>query len=173
MVYKSKKFNFLKTIILVRHAKSSWDDFSLKDEERPLTDRGKKNAPEMAKRLMKKKIPLDAILSSPAKRAKSTAEYFAKEYDIPKKKIKLVPELYMASNDAFIKTIRNAPEKADSIALFSHNNGITQFANTLSETRIDHMPTCSVFAVNVDIESWTDFEPGKTQFYFFDYPKSL
>jgi len=163
----------LKTIILVRHAKSSWDNFSLKDEDRPLTDRGKKNAPEMAKRLLKKKVPIDVILSSPAKRAKSTAEYFAAEYDIPKKKIILIPELYMASNEAFVKTIRNAPGKADSIALFSHNNGITQFANELSETRIDHMPTCSVFAVKVDIKDWADFQPGKTEFYLFDYPKSL
>jgi len=163
----------LKTIILVRHAKSSWDDFSLKDEERPLTDRGKKNAPEMAKRLLKKKVPIDAILSSPAKRAKSTAEYFANEYEIPKKKIILIPELYMASNDAFVRTIRNAPEKANSIAIFSHNNGITQFANTLSETKIDNMPTCSVYAVRADIESWESFEPGKTAYYFFDYPKSL
>ena len=163
----------MKTIILVRHAKSSWDDFSLKDEDRPLTDRGKKNAPDMAKRLLKKKIPIDAILSSPAKRAKSTAEYFAKEYDIAKKKITLVPELYMASSDAFIRTIRNAPEKADSIALFSHNDGITQFANSLSDARVDHMPTCSVFAVKVDIDSWNEFEPGKAEFYFFDYPKSL
>jgi phosphohistidine phosphatase len=127
----------------------------------------------MAKRLLKKKIPIDAILSSPAKRAKSTADFFAKEYDIPKKKIYLIPELYMASNEAFVKTIRNAPDKADSIALFSHNNGITQFANTLSETRIDHMPTCSVFAVKADIDSWDQFEPGKNEFYFFDYPKSL
>ncbi|HUQ67548.1 MAG TPA: histidine phosphatase family protein [Flavitalea sp.] len=163
----------MKTIILVRHAKSSWDDFSLKDEDRPLTDRGKKNAPEMAKRLLKKKVHIDAILSSPANRAKSTAEYFAKEYDIPRKKIILIPDLYMASNDAFIKTIRDAPPKADTIALFSHNNGITQFANALSETRIDNMPTCSVFAVKAAIDHWTQFEPGKTEFYFFDYPKSL
>jgi phosphohistidine phosphatase len=127
----------------------------------------------MARRLLKKKIPIDAILSSPAKRAKSTAEYFAKEYDISKKKIIVVPELYMASNDAFIRTIRNAPEKADSIALFSHNEGITQFANSLSDARVDHMPTCSVVAVKTDIDKWEKFEPGKTEFYFFDYPKSL
>lgn len=163
----------MKTIILVRHAKSSWDDFSLNDEDRPLTDRGKKNAPDMAKRLHKKKIPIDAILSSPAKRAKSTAEYFAKEYDIPKKKIILIPELYMASSETFVKTIRDAPKKADSIALFSHNEGITQFANSLSEARVDNMPTCSVFAVKADIDNWNEFEPGKTEFYFFDYPKSL
>ena len=163
----------MKTIILVRHAKSSWDDFSLKDEDRPLTDRGKKNAPDMAKRLLKKKVPIDAILSSPAERAKRTAEYFAREYDISKKKIILIPELYMANNDAFVRTIRNAPEKADSIALFSHNDGITHFANSLSEAKVDNMPTCSVFAVKVDIKSWDEFVPGKTEFYFFDYPKSL
>lgn len=163
----------MKTIILVRHAKSSWDDISLSDEQRPLTDRGRKNAPEMAKRLLKKNIPIDAILSSPAVRAKSTADYFAKEYDIKKKHIILVPGLYMASHDAFVKTIREAPEHASSIALFSHNDGITQFANSISETRIDHMPTCSVFAVNVDIQHWSDFQPGQAKFYFFDYPKSL
>jgi phosphohistidine phosphatase len=163
----------LKTIILVRHAKSSWEDFSLKDEERPLTERGKKNAPDMAKRLHKKKIPIDAILSSPAKRAENTARYFAKEFGIDKKKIILIPELYMAREDAFVRTIRNAPNKADSIALFSHNDGITQFANSLSETRIDNMPTCSVFAVKVDINKWDEFVPGSAIFYFFDYPKSL
>jgi phosphohistidine phosphatase len=163
----------LKTIILVRNAKSSWDDLSLKDDERPLTEKGKKNAPDMARRLAKKKVRIDAILTSPARRAKATAEFFAKEYDIPKKKMIVVPELYMADTAAFIKTIKEAPSKADSIAIFSHNNGITEFANSLCVTRIDHMPTCSVFAVKVDIDDWADFQPGNTEFYFFDYPKSL
>lgn len=163
----------MKTIILVRHAKSSWDNFSIKDEERPLNDRGKKNAPEMAKRLLKKKVPIDAFISSPAKRAKATAEFFAREYGFDKSKIILVPELYMANNEAFVRTIHNAPRKAGTIALFSHNNGITQFANTLSEERIDNMPTCSVFAVRAAIDNWADFETGQNNFYFFDYPKSL
>lgn len=163
----------MKTITIVRHAKSSWNDITLSDEERPLTDRGRKNAPEMAGRLLKKNIPIDVILSSPAVRALTTAEYFAREYDIKKKKIILVPELYTASHEAFVNTIRNAPEDADSIALFSHNNGITQFANSLSAARIDHMPTCSVFTVKVNIRQWSDFQPGEAEFYFFDYPKSL
>jgi phosphohistidine phosphatase len=163
----------MKTIILVRHAKSSWDDFSLKDEDRPLTGRGKKNAPEMAKRLLKKEVPIDSFISSPAKRAKTTAELFAEEYGVDKKKIIFVPELYMASREAFIGAIRNAPHKARSIALFSHNNGITEFANLLSEMRIDDMPTCSVFAVHAPIDEWKDFDTGSNKFYFFDYPKSL
>lgn len=162
----------MKTLVLVRHAKSSWDDFSIGDEERPLNDRGKKNAPEMAKRLAKKKIMIDAILTSPAKRAKSTAEYFAEEHDVKKNKFIVVPDLYMAGREAFIKTIRNAPKKADTIAVVSHNNGITEFANTISNARIDNMPTCAVFAVKCHISDWADFEPANNEYYFFDYPKS-
>lgn len=161
----------MKTILLIRHAKSSWENFSVSDEDRPLNERGKKNAPEMARRLLKKDIRIDAFISSPAKRARATAEYFAEEYGVSKKKIILVPELYMASNAAFISTIRNAPEDAKTIALFSHNNGITEFANTLSDARIDEMPTCAVFAVHADIDDWHSFQPGNNSFYFFDYPK--
>jgi phosphohistidine phosphatase len=163
----------VKTILLIRHAKSSWENFSVKDEDRPLNERGKKNAPEMAKRLLKKKVPIDAFISSPAKRAKTTAEFFADEYGVKKSRILLVPELYTANREAFLKTIRNAPPESQSIAIFSHNNGITDFANELSETKIDHMPTCSIFAVRTDISEWKDFETGSAKFYFFDYPKSL
>ncbi len=109
----------------------------------------------MAKRLLKKKIRIDTFISSPAKRARTTAEYFAKEYGVNKKEIIIVPELYMANFDAFIRTIRNAPSSANSIAIFSHNNGITEFANVLSSARIDNMPTCSVFAVTAEIVDWT------------------
>jgi phosphohistidine phosphatase len=161
----------MKTILLVRHAKSSWENFSVTDEERPLNDRGKKNAPEMAKRLLKKNIRIDAFISSPAKRARTTAEYFADEFGVSKKKIILVPELYMATPVAFVNTIKNAPEDAKTIALFSHNNGITEFANMLSDARIDNMPTCAVFAVQADIHNWQDFQPENNSFYFFDYPK--
>lgn len=157
--------------MLVRHAKSSWENFSVKDAERPLNERGKKNAPEMARRLLKNKIPIDAFISSPAKRAKTTAAYFAEAYGTDTKHIIIVPELYMANGEAFMQAIRNAPEEADSIAIFSHNSGITDFANALSNARIDHMPTCAVFAVQCDIDSWSGFEPGSSTFYFFDYPK--
>jgi phosphohistidine phosphatase len=163
----------MKTLLLVRHAKSSWDNFSLKDEDRPLNDRGKKNAPEMAKRLRKGKIEIETILTSPAKRAKATAEFFAEEYGIKKNKLIVVPGLYMANRDGFIAAIRNAPQNTAHLAVFSHNNGITEFANLLSETRVDHMPTCSVFAVRCAINSWAEFEVGNNEFYFFDYPKSV
>ena len=163
----------MKTILLIRHAKSSWENFAVTDEERPLNERGKKNAPEMAKRLRKKKIAIDVLMSSPAKRALSTANYFAQEFDIAKKDIIVVPELYLATTDAFINAIQSAPSTASTIALFSHNNGITDFANSLTDARIDNMPTCGVFAVHCAIDEWPAFEAGGHKFYFFDYPKNI
>lgn len=163
----------MKTVLLVRHAKSSWENFSVKDEERPLNDRGKRNAPEMAKKLRKKKIAIDVILSSPAKRALTTAQYFAEEYGIKKSRIFVLPELYMAGRDAFLKAIRAVPAEAESVALFSHNNGITEFANLLCETHIDNMPTCGVFAVKCPITEWSGFDVGNNEFYFFDSPKTM
>ena len=162
----------MKTVLLVRHAKSSWDDISLSDFERPLNDRGKKNAPEMAERLLNKKIAIDAFLSSPAKRAKKTAEIFAKTYKREKEDVLLVPELYEAHPDDFVKAIENAPGNASCIAVFSHNPGITDFANSLTEVKIDNMPTCSVFAVKVNVNDWQDFGKAAKEFHFFDFPKN-
>lgn len=157
---------------MIRHAKSSWENFAVTDEERPLNARGKKNAPEMAKRLQKKHITVNAFLSSPAKRARDTAEYFTEAYGVSAKSIIIVPELYLANADAFTAAIRSAPPKAATIAVFSHNDGITLYANRLSDARVDNMPTCAVFAVKCNISEWSEFEPRDHEFYFFDYPKS-
>ncbi|MEO8582406.1 MAG: histidine phosphatase family protein [Flavitalea sp.] len=162
----------MKTLLLVRHAKSSWENFNVTDKERPLNERGIQNALEMARRLCDKKISIDAFLSSPAKRARSTAEFFASTFQVSAGKIIIVPELYIASMEAILQAIQNAPEYASSIAVFSHNTGITDFANVLTSTHIDHMPTCAIFAVNCPISHWKEFRTEKNEFFFFDYPKS-
>jgi phosphohistidine phosphatase len=140
------------------------------DFDRPLNERGKKNAPEMAVRLHDRGIRLDMLVSSPAKRAKQTAKAFQKILQI--EKLEMVEELYLPVPSAFVKVIAELPDKVNSVALFSHNPGITEFANLLSTTRIDNMPTASVFAVNADIERWADFKIQHTSFSFFDYPKA-
>ena len=118
----------IKSLLLVRHAKSSWEDLSQKDFDRPLNDRGKKDAPAMAKHFRKEKnIKLDTIISSPAKRAFSTAKFFADEFDIKKKNIIEKPELYEASIEDFYTAIESIDDDYDSVALFSHNPGITAF----------------------------------------------
>jgi phosphohistidine phosphatase len=162
----------LKTLLLVRHAKSDWNDASLSDFDRPLNERGKRDAPAMAHRLLDKKIAIDAFISSPAKRARKTASIFSKEYGKDKEELILIDELYGAGEAIFFDVISKTDNKFESIAVFSHNPGITDFANMLTDARIDNIPTCGIFAVTIDCKKWADFKHGDKEFWFFDYPKA-
>ena len=101
----------MKTLFLIRHAKSSWDNLTLSDFERPLNERGKYDAPLMAKRIKDKKIEIDAFVSSPAKRAKKTAEIFMDVFDAKEKKLILVPSLYEATIEKFYDAVENLKDK--------------------------------------------------------------
>ena len=162
----------MKSLLLIRHAKSDWADASLKDFDRPLNDRGKRDAPVMAHRLLDKKVKIDAFISSPAKRAKKTAELFASQYKQDKKDIILFDKLYLADTEAFFEVISQTSDDYSTIAVFSHNEGITTFANLLSDVRVDDMPTCSIFGVKMKLKKWKDFREAEKEFWFFDYPKS-
>lgn len=162
----------MKKLLLIRHAKSSWDDASIDDVDRPLNGRGKKNAPEMAQRLVKKDIIPDLLVSSHALRALETARIFAKEFNLGKNDILIRKELYMADPGAFEQVIQSIPDEYNTIALFSHNPGITEFANSITKARIDNMPTASIFAVKINTDSWRTLKDGDIDFWFFDYPKS-
>lgn len=161
----------MKELLLIRHAKSDWGDPSLDDYDRPLNGRGKRDAPLMADRLLEKKIKIDGFFSSPAKRAGKTARIVAAAY---RKKDDIIyrDELYGAGEPVFFDVINGASNHYDCIAIFSHNPGITDFANLLTTTRIDNIPTCGVFAVKADCKKWKDFAKAKKEFWFFDYPKS-
>lgn len=163
----------MRTLLLVRHAKSSWAEPGLGDFDRPLNDRGKRDAPEMARRIRKKNISVDLLVSSPAKRASKTARLFAEELSINPDQIKYVPELYLAGTAEFIRAIKFIDDSYNTIAIFSHNPGITEFANSLTSVRVDEMPTCAVYALTGDSNSWKTFMEGNKQFLFFDYPKSI
>ena len=162
----------MKSLLLIRHAKSDWGDLTLKDFDRPLNDRGKRDAPVMAHRLLDKKIKIDAFISSPAKRAKKTAELFASQYKRDKKDIIFFDKLYLADTEAFFDVISQTDDDYSTIAVFSHNEGITTFANQLSDVRIDDMPTCSIFGVKMQLKKWKDFREAEKEFWFFDYPKA-
>ena len=163
----------MKTVILIRHAKSSWDDASMTDFERPLNDRGKKDAPEMAERLSKKKIAIDAFISSPAKRARKTAVIFAKAFGKDKEDVILIDKLYEAAGKDFYEVISQLPDSMNNIAVFSHNPGLTDFANSLTtDIRIDNVPTSGIFAVSFEGD-WSAFKDAQKEFLFFDYPKNM
>lgn len=163
----------MKTVLLVRHAKSSWDDPAMVDFERPLNERGKKDAPAMAKRVKDKNLKIDAFISSPAKRAKKTAKLFAEVFKFNEEKIIYKTELYHADPETFFTVIEQADNNKEFIAIFSHNPGITYFVNELTEIKIDEVPTCGVFALSADCSKWKDFRKAKKQFLFFDYPKAM
>ena len=162
----------MKTLLIIRHAKSSWDIGSLNDFERPLNERGKKDAPAMAQRLLDKKITIDAFISSPAKRAKKTAELFSAVYNKDEKDIIFISALYHANVNTFYETVENIDDKFNNVALFSHNPGITEFVNGLVDSvKTDNMPTSAVFAVTIDTSKWSDFKRASKKLLFFEYPK--
>ncbi len=161
----------MKSLLLIRHAKSSWN-FDTDDFDRPLSQRGETDAPAMARRLRNKEFVINSFVSSPAKRAITTARFFAEEYQSEKAVIE-IPTLYEPTKQAFTQAILSLNNEDDIVAVFAHNPGITEFANTLTSTHIDDMPTCAIFAIHIHIDSWQDFEEGKKEFWFVDYPKAV
>ena len=148
----------MKTLYLIRHAKSGWSGFTVSDFERTLNERGNNDAPKMAERLLNKKIKIDAFVSSPAIRARQTCEHFCDVYKSSKKNIIFIDELYHAAPSTIEKNVLNLDDKFDEVAIFSHNPGITEYAGSLIENVcIDNMPTCGIFAVSANIEHWKDF----------------
>lgn len=161
----------MKSILLIRHAKSSWDT-DVDDFDRSLNHRGKTDAPAVAKRLIKQDINIDYFVSSPAKRALSTATFFAEAYDKKAKNIITIPSLYEPTVQAFYSAIKNFDNDSNTAAIFSHNSAITDFANQLTSVTIEDMPTCAVFAVKAAIKNWKEFTSATKEFWFFDYPKA-
>ena len=163
----------MKRIYLVRHAKSSWKNPDLADFDRPLNSRGKRDAPLMGKRLEKMKVKPDIIISSPAKRALRTAKIIAEEIKFPKEKIVTKDSLYGASVSIILNIIHHLEDSIDEVMLFGHNPEFTSLANQLSDYQVENIPTCGVFCVDFDIQSWKDLNMGKGIFKFFEYPKKF
>ncbi|TDW99820.1 SixA phosphatase family protein [Dinghuibacter silviterrae] len=163
----------MKSLLVIRHAKSSWEWEDRNDFDRPLNDRGKRDAPMMAGRLLTRAIAPDLLVSSPAKRARKTAELFAAELGMSPDDILFKTELYHAAVATFYEVISGLPAAANTVALFSHNPGITAFVSGLTSVRLDNMPTCGVFAIHVSSSDWADFASAPKEFWFFDYPKSF
>jgi phosphohistidine phosphatase len=161
----------MKTLILVRHAKSSWKDQTLADYDRPLNKRGKRNAPEMGQRLAERGIRPDRMVSSPAKRAIATAQAVAKEVGFPREKIVEDERLYLSSVSTWLEVIRPLDDDADCVICFGHNPELTDLVNTLGRQDIGNMPTCGVVELRYDIETWADVGKVEPTYFDFDYPK--
>jgi phosphohistidine phosphatase len=161
----------MKTLILVRHAKSSWDNPDIKDFERPLNKRGKKDAPLMAKIFKDKNIVTDLIISSPAVRAFSTAQEFAEELKYPKNEIITDISIYEMGSKAILNILSKLNPKYKVVMLFGHNPDMTYLSSYLSGNNFDNVPTCGVVCIDFEIDSWDKITDNQGTLRFFEYPK--
>ena len=160
----------MKKLVFIRHAKSSWDDPYLDDHERPLAERGLRDAPRMAQRLKKRDFKIDVMISSDAKRAKTTALIMAEILHFPKENIVFTPNLYMASANRILAEIKQTKSNVESILVFGHNPGFNEIIEKLGG-EIDNLPTAGQFGFKLDIKDWEDISHKKAKVWFFDYPK--
>ena len=163
----------MKRLILVRHAKSSWGEPGLADFDRPLNKRGKRDAPQMGKRLKELGVEPDLIVTSPAKRAVKTARKVADELGYQRDQIQLIDILYGAHPDDTMGVVNQFPEECDTVMLFAHNPTTTEVVNSLTEFSTDNMPTCACFCAAFNVDSWRDATEGTGTFVFYEYPKLL
>jgi phosphohistidine phosphatase len=164
----------MKTLYIIRHAKSSWNYPGLSDFERPLNERGKRDAPRMGKRLKEKGVRPDLFLSSPAKRAFSTAKRIANVLGYEKEHIKTDKKLYHADDETMLEVIHGLKNKYNEVMVFGHNPGLTDFVNALMDTEhpIDNIPTSGVVCFQFQTDAWATITWGTGHLLFFDYPKS-
>ncbi len=161
----------MKTLYLIRHAKSSWKDSSLSDWERPLNKRGKRDAPFMAQLLVDKGIRPDLIISSFANRALTTAKVFARTADYPENEIDVRKEVYMAHASELLNIIKAVSDEHDTLFMFGHNPDFTFLANQFNDGFIDNVPTCGIVHIVFQNESWAEIDYDNGQMLNFEYPK--
>lgn len=161
-----------KQILIVRHAKSDWGNAQTPDFDRPLNSRGEKNAPEMAKRLFKKGLIPQQIVSSPARRAFTTAKYFAKELGLRRAEILTEPEIYEASTSTLVDIVNKFDNRYSFTALFGHNPGITSLVKHLCNEDLYNVPTCGVILIEFPFDDWALVSGGTGVLKLYDYPKN-
>jgi phosphohistidine phosphatase len=161
----------MKTLVLIRHAKSSWKFPELKDFDRPLKKRGLNDAPLMGKVLKELQIMPDLIISSPAVRAITTAKMIASELGYNETLINTDPKIYLESKSRLMKTINKIDDRYNTVYLVSHNPGLTDLANGLTGESIDNIPTSGVMVIQFECDSWSEVEKGKGKKIFFEIPK--
>ena len=161
----------MKTLYLVRHAKSSWKYPNLDDFERPLNKRGRRNAPFMGEILKKLKVAPDLIISSPANRAATTARIIADTIDYPLREIKYDETIYASSEYDLLQVIQQLDNGVNQAMLVSHNPAITDLANSVGDTSVSNIPTCGVFCVGLNISSWAKIGKQRGKLKFLEFPK--
>ena len=161
----------MKTLYLVRHAKSSWSTPGMRDFDRPLNDRGLNDAPKMASFLQKSGLIPDLLVSSPARRAHTTARFFADTFGINDQEIVLKPDIYEADPTDILRIISELPETSSAAMIFGHNPTFTDVANLFSDDIIENVPTCGVICIKSRADKWNELFEGNSRIAASLFPK--
>ena len=163
----------MKTLFLVRHAKSSWQHPDLTDRDRPLNPRGLRDAPRMGKRLALRDDLPELIVSSPANRALTTAGILAAELGYDTDRIIVNEDIYGAGPEELMDIISDFPDRCERVMLIGHNPTLTELVNQLTDSTIVNIPTCGIAVINFATTTWAAAEKRKWRLLEFDYPKRI
>lgn len=160
----------MKTLYLLRHAKSSWDNRELKDQDRPLNTRGLSDIPKMAPRL-REKSKIQAIISSTAVRAASTAKFMAEGIGFPPERVSLRSDIYLAGPPKLLEIVQQLDDELVEVMLVCHNPTITEFVNLMSGANISNIPTCGLVTLGINNDMWAPTAFDNATLLNFDWPK--
>lgn len=161
----------MKTLVLARHAKSSWRNEGLSDFERPLNHRGERDAPHMGRRLAELGIDIDAVVASPATRAATTARALAKEIGFAEADIRWAREIYGAYTDRLLEIVASFDDANAAVLMVGHNPGLGDLAQHWERSFLRNLPTCGIVQLELDCELWSDAPTARGRLVNFLYPK--
>ena len=153
----------MKTLYIVRHAKSSWE-FNIDDHQRPLNERGYKDSQKVGLHLASLGLPIESVWSSDANRAKTTATIMTTLMGIDDGLVKMEPKLYDFAGRSVIDAIKNCENGIDHLMVFGHNHAFTTIANQFGSQEMDNVPAAGVVAIQFDVDQWKDISKGNTLF---------
>lgn len=161
----------MKSLILMRHAKSSWDHPDLKDIDRPLNARGESDAPLMGSHFAEWGLTPDLLISSPALRARETARRVAAVIGYPDSDIQIESRLYEGGIRSILDVIQGLPDRLNTVCLFGHNPDFSEMVGILGGGAATHLPTASLASLGFAVDTWEAVMPGGGQIRRFEYPK--
>jgi phosphohistidine phosphatase len=163
----------MKTLYVMRHAKSSWGEPGLDDFDRVLLEKGKKRTKNIIDFLLKKEVKVDLIISSPAVRALETARIMARGLNLPDESLRLEKTIYNSEPDQFYDLFYELPSSVNQLMIIGHNPTVTDFINDFLARKIDPLSTSAIACIAFDTEEWTKITAGNGTLKFIVYPKML
>jgi phosphohistidine phosphatase len=161
----------MRTLYLIRHAKSSWENVLQTDFDRPLNTRGLRDAPAMGRFFYARGEPVDLFVSSPAVRAHTTALCVAEAFSVRAEDVVQEPRLYLANAAAWLEVVHDLPNEAKSVALFAHNPGISEFCERLTQGGLGELSTCAIVRIDAPVTQWAKVSKGECTLVWNDRPK--